>query len=258
MFLLLWNLKMIKEENFQDKPTLPRLNRPRRIRCLRNPEPTSIHQDRGFKRLAGLLLAGLPCPGTETHSHRRKRETGLRPALPWFSTGTACRALQGALIAASVSCSYTGPASKTSDLDWRLSRVVEGGRSGAPSTRGEGTDLSGEWVAILSLNGARLGSAAPPRSLHFPGKTNCLTDASICELKCKTGRVIFKLARQFWQLERQLRDDASNLGSVPFQLPGTCSLRRWVPHRGGCRGSGARAGPGITEQTSIWPNRRPR
>lgn len=54
------------------------------------------------------------------------------------------------------------------------------------------------------------------RSLHFPRKTNCLTDASISELKYKTGRVILKSLRQCRQLERQLRDDASNLDRMPL------------------------------------------
>lgn len=80
-----------------------------------------------------------------------------------------------------------------------------------------------EWVAILSLNGARLHTTTRG-SLHFPGKTNCLTDASISEPKYKMGRVIFKLGKQSWQLERQLRDDANNLGGGPFRLPPTLSL----------------------------------
>lgn len=146
---------MVKEENFQDKPTLPRLNRPRRIRCLRNPEPTSIHQDSGFKRLAGLLLAGLPCPGTETHSHRRKRETGLRPALPWFSTGTACRALQGALIAASVSCSYTGPSLQ--DFRPGLTSIRSPGRRavwGTEHARGRNRSFGGVGGNIESQRSA--------------------------------------------------------------------------------------------------------
>ena len=73
------------------------------------------------------------------------------------------------------------------------------GRSAVPSVQGGGTDLpqcsltlQREWVAILSLNGARLHTTTRG-SLHFPGKTNCLTDALISELKYKMGRVIFKL-----------------------------------------------------------------
>lgn len=80
-----------------------------------------------------------------------------------------------------------------------------------------------EWVAILSLNGARLHTTTRG-SLHVPGKTNCLTDAAISEPKYKMGRVIFKLGKQSWQLERQLRDDANNLGGGPFRLPPTFSL----------------------------------
>lgn len=79
-----------------------------------------------------------------------------------------------------------------------------------------------EWLAILSLNGACLHTTT--QLLTLPRKTNCLTDALISELKYKTGRVIFKLRRQLWQLEQQLRGDASNLSSMPFQLLGTYSL----------------------------------
>lgn len=80
-------------------------------------------------------------------------------------------------------------------------------------------------------------------SLHFPRKTNCLTDASISELKYKTGRVIFKLRRQLWQLERQLRDDASNLGGVPFQLRQLALFGGVCPTAGATKRRRAQAGP---------------
>lgn len=151
-------------------------------------------------------------------------------------------------------------ASKTS---WRLEtgRVPEDGLvGGTKSVRGRNRSFWGcsvtllrEWVAILSLNGARL--IPPHSSLHFPRKTNCLTDASIPELKHKMGRVIFKLWRQLWQLEQQLKDDASNLRSMPFQLLGACSLWRCMPlEEGYCEKRGSGGSGGVTDLTSVGLN----
>lgn len=74
-------------------------------------------------------------------------------------------------------------------------------------------------MAILSLNGARLHTATQLLTRPQENKLlhRCIKMHYFSELKYKTGRVIFELRRQLWLLEQQLRDHASNPGSMSLQ-----------------------------------------
>lgn len=132
--------------------------------------------------------------------------------------------------------------------------------SGLPGVGREGTDppeavLCTEEGVGGNIESKRSASPCHHRhSLHFPRKTNCLTDASTSELKYKMGRVILKSLRPCRQLERQLRDDASNLDRMPLNCWGFARFARGPPVVGAVlRPGGIRRALGHRPHPSVVP-----
>lgn len=99
-------------------------------------------------------------------------------------------------------------------------------------------------------------SASPSHhsSLHFPRKTNCLTDASISELKHKTGRVIFKYERSYGSWRGSWGTTLATWAACRFNCGELALFGGGDPRTSLTQGQRLRWPQGTTDRLSMWLN----